>query len=122
MASSTTRPTERTIASKVRRFRLNPKASMKSAAPISETGIATRGTSAVRTEPRKRNTTRPTIEIVSISVFEISSSAPRMNMVPSQTRRMSMSWGRFGAMRVISSRKRAATSSSFAPTRGQMPR
>ena len=52
-------------------------------APISETGIATSGTSAVRTEPMNRKTTRPTIMIVSPSVFVISVSASSMNTVAS---------------------------------------
>ncbi len=47
------------------RFRLKPNANMKMAAPISDTGIATSGTSAVRTEPMKRKTTSATIRIVS---------------------------------------------------------
>ena len=72
IASSTTRPTDSTIARIVSRFRLKPKASITIAAPTSETGIATSGTSAVRTEPMNRNTTRPTIRIVSVSVLVIS--------------------------------------------------
>src|SRR6266568_1038572 len=41
IASSTTRPTERTIARIVSRFRLKPNASITIAAPTSETGMAT---------------------------------------------------------------------------------
>ncbi len=122
MASSTTRPTDRTMARMVRRFRLKPKASITRAAPISETGMARRGTSAVRTEPMKRNTARPTIMMVSPRVLVISARASRMNIVPSHTRRMSMSLGRVGRMRSISSRSRRATSISLEPTSGQMPR
>ena len=53
------------------------------ATPTSDTGIATSGTSAVRTEPMKRNTTKPTIMIVSLSVFVISLSASSMKTVAS---------------------------------------
>ena len=83
MASSTTRPTDSTMASIVSRFRLNPKAYITRPAPTSETGIASSGTRAVRTEPMNRNTTRPTIRIVSPSVLVISFSASSMNTVPS---------------------------------------
>ncbi len=48
MASSTTRPTASTMASIVSRFRLNPNAYITTAAPMSDTGIAMSGTSAVR--------------------------------------------------------------------------
>ncbi len=122
IASSTTRPTDSTTARIVSRFRLKPKAAITMAVPMREMGIATSGMSAVRTEPTKRNTTRPTMRTVSASVLVISSSALRMNIVPSQTRRMSMSAGSVGRMRSISARSRAATSISFEPTSGQMPR
>ncbi len=52
-------------------------------APTRETGMATSGTSAVRTEPMNRKTTMPTIRIVSESVLAISFSAASMNIVPS---------------------------------------
>ena len=61
IASSTTRPTDSTIARMVSRFKLKPSANMTIAAPMSETGIATSGTSAVRIEPMNRNTAKPTI-------------------------------------------------------------
>ena len=67
----------------VSRFRLKPSASITMAAPTSETGIATSGTSAVRTEPMNKNTTNATIMIVSESVFVISFSASSMNTVAS---------------------------------------
>ncbi len=95
---------------------------MTIAAPTSETGIATSGTSAVRIEPMNRNTAKPTIRIVSPSVFVISSNASRMNIVPSHTRRMSMSFGSVGRKRSIASRNRLATSSSFTPGTGHTPR
>ena len=122
MASSTTRPTDSTIARMVSRFRLNPNASMTMAAPMSDTGIATSGTSAVRTEPMNRNTTMRDDQHRLDSVLVISVSACVMNIVPSQTRRMSMSCGSVGRMRSISSRSACATSISFEPGSGQMPR
>jgi len=67
----------------VRRFRLKPKAYMTIAAPTSDTGIATSGTNAVRIDPMNRNTTRPTIRMVSTRVFEISCNASVMNTVAS---------------------------------------
>jgi hypothetical protein len=83
IASSTTSPTDSTTARIVSRFRLKPKASITIAAPISETGMATSGTSAVRTEPMNRKTTKATMRIVSMSVWLISVSAFSMNTVAS---------------------------------------
>ena len=71
------------MARMVRRFRLKPAADITIAAPTSEMGIATSGTSAVRTEPMKRNTTSPTMRMVSVSVLEISFSASSMKTVAS---------------------------------------
>src|SRR5207248_2143851 len=50
MASSTTNPTESTIASRVRRLRENPKSCIKNNAPMREIGIATIGTSTDRND------------------------------------------------------------------------
>ena len=114
IASSTTRPTDSTIARIVSRFRLKPNASMTIAAPTSETGIATSGTSAVRTEPMNRNTTRPTIRIVSMSVLVIS--FERVLHEHRRRRRRGACRcpsGSVGRMRSISSRRRCATSISF---------
>ena len=83
IASSTTRPTDNTIARIVSRFSEKPHAAITATAPISDTGIATSGTSAVRIDPRNRKTTKPTIRIVSSSVLVISASASRMKLVPS---------------------------------------
>ena len=83
IASSTTKPTASTMARIVSRFKLKPAAYITIAAPTSESGIATSGTSAVRIEPKNRNTTRPTIRTVSIRVFVISSSASSMKTVAS---------------------------------------
>ena len=51
MASSTTRPTASTIASKVSRLMLKPKASISAAAPSIDKGIVTTGISTERKEP-----------------------------------------------------------------------
>ena len=59
------------MASMVRRLSEKPSANIAVVAPISEIGIATSGTSAVRTEPRKRNTIRPTIITVSERVEDL---------------------------------------------------
>ncbi len=75
MASSTTRPTERTIASSVRRLMVKPKSCMRNTAPMSDTGMATTGTSTERSEPRKRKITTTTMRMVSSSVWTTSSMA-----------------------------------------------
>ena len=84
--------------------------------------MATSGTSALRTEPMNRKTTRPTMQMVSASVLVISVSASDMKRVPSYTSRMSMSFGSVGRMRSISARRSLATSISFTPTSGHTPR
>ena len=84
MASSTTRPTERTIASSVSRFSENPNSCIKKTAPTNETGIATTGTITVRSEPRKRKITTMTMKIVSISVWRTSWMALSMYLVASK--------------------------------------
>ena len=72
MASSTTRPTESTIASSVSRLIVKPASSMRNTAPISEIGIAMTGMSTERNEPRNRNMTTTTINKVSVSVWSTS--------------------------------------------------
>ncbi|MNP26952.1 hypothetical protein D3C76_1198360 [compost metagenome] len=54
MASSTTRPTARTMASKVNKLRLKPNISISAAAPSIDSGMVTTGISTVRSEPRHR--------------------------------------------------------------------
>jgi len=83
IASSTTRPTERTMASRVRRFRVNPNTCIRNTAPMSETGIATTGTSTDRKEPRKRKMTMTTMSSVSRKVRITSSIALWMYSVAS---------------------------------------
>ena len=72
IASSTTNPTDSTIASRVRRFSVNPNACINANAPISEIGIATTGTITERNEPRNKKITTITISKVSIKVFTTS--------------------------------------------------
>ena len=83
MASSTTSPTDSTIARIVSRLSEKPKAYITIPAPTSDTGIATSGTNAVRIDPMNRNTTKPTMMIVSTSVLLISCSASSMKTVAS---------------------------------------
>ena len=72
MASSTTRPTESTIASRVSRLMVNPAIIMRKTAPTNETGIAMIGMSTERKEPRKRKMTTMTIRSVTVRVFKTS--------------------------------------------------
>ena len=83
MASSTTRPTDKTMASRVSRFSENPIAIMAAMAPMREIGMVTRGTSALRADPRNRNTMMPTMATVSTNVVAISFSEFSMYTVPS---------------------------------------
>ena len=78
IASSTTRPTESTIASSVSRLIVKPATSIRKTAPTSEIGIATTGMSTERTEPRNRKITTITISSVSVSVVSTSSIASWM--------------------------------------------
>ena len=68
MASSTTRPTESTMASSVSRLRVKPNICIKNMLPMSDTGIAITGIRTERAEPRKRKITTITINSVSIKV------------------------------------------------------
>ena len=78
MASSTTRPTERTMASSVSRLMVNPNTCTRKMPPMSETGMATTGTRAERKEPRKRKMTTMTMSSVSRRVLTTSRMALRM--------------------------------------------
>ena len=73
MASSTTRPMASTIASSVSRFSEKPRASMKVAAPMIDSGIVTTGISTERRDPRNRKMTTMTMATASSSVFTTSS-------------------------------------------------
>ncbi|MNC89037.1 hypothetical protein D3C83_49260 [compost metagenome] len=83
IASSTTRPTDSTIASRVRRFTVKPAASMRNTAPTSEIGMATTGMITARTEPRNRKITATTMSSVSVSVDSTSPMASSMYSVES---------------------------------------
>ena len=83
MASSTTSPTDSTMASRVSRLSVNPKTCIRKIAPISEIGMATSGTSTERSEPRNRKMTIATISSVSLNVFKTSWIASSMYLVAS---------------------------------------
>ena len=57
MASSTTSPTDSTMASSVSRLSVKPNTCIRNTAPISESGMATSGISTERNEPRNRKMT-----------------------------------------------------------------
>ena len=78
MASSTTRPTESTIARMVSRFMEKPIRDIAAVAPSMEMGMVNSGTRALRAEPISARTTRPTSKMVSPSVLKISATASRM--------------------------------------------
>ena len=83
MASSTTRPTESTMANSVSRFTVKPNTCIKNTAPMSDTGMATTGTSTVRSVPKKRKMTTMTISTVSAKVVTTSLMALLMYLVES---------------------------------------
>jgi len=72
MASSTTSPTESTMASKVSKLMVNPAICMRNTAPTSEIGIATTGMIKARHEPRNKKMIATTINRVSVRVFSTS--------------------------------------------------
>ncbi len=68
MASSTTSPMARTMASRVRVLTVNPKAYMSANAPTSETGMVTIGMMVARRLRRKKKITSTTRMIASPTV------------------------------------------------------
>ena len=84
MASSTTSPTDNTMAKTVNKLSVNPISVMAAMAPKIEIGIVISGTRAVRKEPIMTTTTIPTKRMVSASVIKISCSAFRIYKVPSK--------------------------------------
>ena len=72
IASSTTKPTDSTIASSVSKLIVKPAISIRKTAPISEIGIATIGMSTDRNDPRKRKMTIMTMISVSLRVLSTS--------------------------------------------------
>ena len=75
IASSTTRPTDSTIARSVSRLIVKPASSIRKTAPTSEIGMATAGMTTDRAEPRKRKITMMTITSVPVSVLNTSEMA-----------------------------------------------
>ena len=78
MASSTTKPTDSTIARMVSKFMEKPISEIAAVAPRIEMGIVSSGTKALRAEPIRARTTKPTSRMVSPSVLKISATASRM--------------------------------------------
>ena len=72
MASSTTRPTDKTMARSVSRLMVKPKMPISSTAPMSEIGMAMTGMITPRNDPRNRKMTMMTMISVSLSVFSTS--------------------------------------------------
>ena len=68
IASSTTRPTDKTIASSVSRLMVKPANDIRNTAPTREIGMATTGMITERNDPRNRKITTMTISSVSTSV------------------------------------------------------
>ena len=73
MASSTTSPIAKTIASSVSRLKLNPAISIRLQTPISDSGMVTTGITTERNEARNRKITTITMMTASPSVFSTSS-------------------------------------------------
>ena len=83
IASSTTIPIARTIASKVSRFMVKPIEYIKNSAPTNDSGTVTAGIRELRTEPKKRKITTTTITTASTNVVCTSSMALRTYAVAS---------------------------------------
>ena len=63
---------------------MNPNTCIKNTAPMSDTGMATRGTSTVRSDPRNKKMTTITMRTVSLSVCTTSWMALSMYLVESK--------------------------------------
>jgi hypothetical protein len=85
IASSTTKPVAMVSAISERLSRLKPSRYMPLKVPMSETGTTTAGTSAARTSPSARNTTKVTSPTASKSVHLVSRSEARMVALRSDT-------------------------------------
>ncbi len=83
MASSTTKPTDKTTANIVNKFKVKPINIMAAIDPMIEIGMATNGTRADLNEPINNKTTSPTKHTVSNNVVTISLRASRIYRVPS---------------------------------------
>jgi hypothetical protein len=73
MASSTTSPTARIIASRLKMLMLKPNIFITRKAPISETGMVSSAITLVRSEPRKTTTTASTSSTATITALNTSS-------------------------------------------------
>ena len=94
MASSTTRPTESTMASIVSTLMEKPSRYMMKNAPMSDTGITIQGTSVTRQSRRKRKIMMITSTNASTTVFFTSLIEARMKRVLSKPYLYSTSSGR----------------------------
>ena len=84
MASSTTRPTERTTASIVSTLMEKPATYITKKAPMSDTGMTMHGTSVTRQSRRKRKMMMMTSTKASYTVLSTSLMEARMNLVLSK--------------------------------------
>ena len=114
IASSTTRPTDSTIASSVSKLIVNPATSMRNTAPTSEIGMATTGMSTERIEPRNRKITTITIRRVSVSVLSTSLMASWMYSVESYGMPTFMPVGNWARISGMAARTFLITSSELA--------
>ena len=121
IASSTTRPTDSTIASSVSRLIVKPAASIRKTAPTREIGIATTGMITARNDPRNRKITPITISSVSVSVVSTSLIASWMYSVESYGMPACMPAGSSAWIPGIASRTSRITSSEFAVGRTHTP-
>ena len=78
MASSTTMPTHKTMASSVSKLTVKPASCMRKNAPMMDSGMAATGTSTARSDPMKRKITTTTMSSVSAKVFRTSLIASRI--------------------------------------------
>ena len=81
MASSTTRPTDRTTASMVRTLMEKPATYITKNAPISDTGMTMHGIKVTRQSRRKRKIIMITSTKASYTVLSTSAMEARMNLV-----------------------------------------
>ncbi len=109
------------MARSVSRFSVKPNTCMRNTAPMSDTGIATTGTSTVRKLPRNRKITTMTMRIVSSSVCTTSSIALLMYLVASNATLACMPDGSSFWIFFTSSFTRPMTSSELAFGSTQTP-
>ncbi len=118
IASSTTSPTDKTMASMVSKLSENPMSDMAAIAPSNEIGMVSSGTIAVRSDPMSATTTNPTRKIVSPRVMKISFNEVLMYRVTSNAIKNSRSSRRVSLMASTSAYNASATAISLAPGAG----